>query len=180
MMMVARYSLSKDPKSAFYCNLGICLGLTGHCLLALLGVSAFLAAGGPVYFVVKLIGALYIIFMGVQTFRSSRQLLAVQKARKPSYVQAFRHGFLTNLLNIKVLIFVLVLFTQVIDPAYSLAQKSIFIVIILISSFVFWSILTIGLRRPRIFKSLKKNEKRLNMVFGSLLIILGLILAVTP
>ena len=180
MMLISRYSLSRDPKSAIFCNLGIALGLLIHSILASLGIAALLMADASLYTILKIIGALYLVYLGVQSLRSSGILENISKAQKPDYKKAFRQGFLTNLLNVKVMIFILVLFTQVIDPDYSINQQSIFVVVLILSSFLFWSALTIAIRRPAIFKFLKKNETRLNMVFGSLLILFGLILAVAP
>lgn len=180
MLMISRYSLSRDPKSALYCNLGITLGVTIHIILALIGIAAVIAAGGTAYKITKIIGALYLVYLGIQSLRSGGSLKTINTKTKPDYKKAFRQGLLTNLLNVKVMIFILVIFTQVIDPSYSLAEKLVFAFVLLLSAFLFWCIFTLIIRRPKIYKRLKKSERRINIVFGSLLILFGILLAVSP
>ena len=179
MMILARYSLSPDGKTAHYCNIGIMLGLTCHIFLALIGVTALMAAGGLFYQAAKIIGALYLVYMGYQSIRSGTMLKNPNNTKMYSYKTAFRHGFLTNLLNIKVMIFIFVLFTQVINPDYALYEKMIFVMVLLVAVWFFWTGFILLIRHPRVLKALKKHEKRLNMFFGTMLIVFGLLLAVS-
>ncbi len=180
MLLISKYSLSRDPKAALFCNIGISIGVIIHMALALIGLAAVMAAGGWVYKIFKLAGALYVMYLGLQSFRAGGSLKKIDKRIKPDYKKAFRQGLLTNLLNVKVMIFMLVIFTQVIDPAYSLAQKLVFAAILVTSAFLFWAGFTFFIRRPKVYKHLKKSEQHINMVFGALLILFGLLLAVSP
>ena len=180
MLLISKYSLSRDPKAAMFCNFGITLGVVFHIIFALIGLAALMAAGGLFYQIFKLAGALYLIYLGWQSWRSGTTLKTINKRTKPDYKKAFRQGLLTNLLNIKVMIFMLVIFTQVIDPSYTLPQKLVFAAVLLISAFLFWCIFILFIRRPKIYKRLKKTERHINMVFGSLLILFGILLAVSP
>lgn len=180
MLLISKYSLSRDPKAALFCNIGITVGVTIHIILALIGLAALMAAGGTVYIIAKTLGALYVVYLGVQSLRSDTMLKTINKNKKIEYKTALRQGLLTNLFNVKVMVFMLVIFTQVIDPEYSMPEKMIFAVVLLVSAFLFWCAFIFFIRRPKIYKRLKKSERRINMVFGSLLILFGILLAASP
>lgn len=180
MMLIMRYSLSNTPKSAMFCVLGICAGVCVHTALALFGVAALIAGGGLAYKIAKLIGAGYLIYVGVMIFRSTSTFDKPDKSVRTTYLRAFRRGFLTNVLNPKVMIFILALFTQIIDPASPIQEKLFMIVIMLVAVFVIWSSFALIIRHPQILKLLQKRTRPLNIGVGIVLIIFGIGLAIKP
>ena len=87
--------------------------------LAALGLAALFKAAPWTFDVVRLAGALYLLWIGIQCLRSTL-LPALNDAKpaeeKPRYRQAMQRGLLTNLLNPKALLFCSVLLPQFIDP----------------------------------------------------------------
>lgn len=105
--------------------LGICAGTFVHILAAALGLSALLATSAVAFAIVKYLGAVYLLYVGVRMlFARSGAAAAVpetspqlQAARQPwSYAQMFAQGFLTNVLNPKVALFFIAFVPQFIAP----------------------------------------------------------------
>lgn len=95
---------------AHACGAGV--GIMGHSLLAAFGVSALLTASQTAFWVMKLVGAAYLIYLGVQQWRSAATG-AVPMTTKPAPLQVvFMRGVLSNLLNPKVALFVLAFVPQ--------------------------------------------------------------------
>ena len=95
---------------AHACGAGV--GIMGHSLLAAFGVSALLTASQTAFWVVKLVGAAYLIYLGVQQWRSA-VTGAAPMTTKPAPLQVvFMRGVLSNLLNPKVALFVLAFVPQ--------------------------------------------------------------------
>jgi threonine/homoserine/homoserine lactone efflux protein len=95
--------------------LGIGAGIFVHVLAAALGLSAILAASATAYGVVKLIGAAYLIYVGVSLLIASRSLPAAAAANALEPIamsRVFVQGFLTNVLNPKVALFFLAFLPQ--------------------------------------------------------------------
>lgn len=180
MMLIMRYSLSDTPRSAFFCVLGVCAGLLVHITLALLGVAALIASGGMAYKIAKMIGALYLIYIGIQIFRSKDNLTKPDANLSTTYFRAFKQGFFTNVLNPKVMIFILALFTQIINPDYAPVIKGMMICIMLVAVFVIWSAFALLTRQKKVLKVLQKYERQLNIVFGAVLTLFGMGLAIKP
>ena len=95
--------------------LGIGAGCCVHAVAAALGLSAILAASASAFTIVKLIGAAYLIYVGISLFRERR---AIDMPRPPStsLQRIFTQGVLTNVLNPKVALFFLAFLPQFVEP----------------------------------------------------------------
>lgn len=100
---------------------GIFAGCLVHVLAATVGISALIAASSTAFTILKWIGAMYLVYIGIQMMRSqvptvaSNHLNANTKASTPMKT-VFVQGFLSNALNPKVALFFLAFVPQFIDP----------------------------------------------------------------
>ena len=99
-------------------GLGIARGC--HVALAALGLAALFKAAPWTFDMVRLAGAAYLLWIGIQCLRTtmlpSLTSTADATGEKPRWGAAIRRGLLTNLLNPKALLFCSVLLPQFIDP----------------------------------------------------------------
>ena len=100
--------------------LGIGAGTLVHISAAALGLSALLATSATAFGVVKLVGAVYLVYVGVSLMRSPRGAPS-EAAAAPGFVPVplrtvFVQGFLTNVLNPKVALFFLAFLPQFVLP----------------------------------------------------------------
>lgn len=102
---------------------GIHLGTMVHVAAAMLGLSAVLATSATAFTAVKLVGAAYLIWLGVQSLRSYRvasdEPAKEQVMQQQSLRRTFADGFLVNLLNPKTAIFFLSFVPQFVDQQAS-------------------------------------------------------------
>jgi threonine/homoserine/homoserine lactone efflux protein len=94
---------------------GIGAGTLVHICAAALGLSAILAASATAFSVVKIIGAAYLLYVGISLIRSAGFAPAspgAVVARQISIRSIFVQGFLTNVLNPKVALFFLAILPQ--------------------------------------------------------------------
>ena len=110
-------SLGGGRRAGVAAALGIAVGSVVHTLAAALGLSAILATSTTAFTIVKLVGAAYLIVIGVRALLS-RSMLPTEIAvgSDPATYAAFRRGIITNLLNPKVALFFLAFLPQFIDP----------------------------------------------------------------
>ncbi len=156
-----------------------------HVLAAALGLSALLSASAELFAVIKLMGALYLVYLGLSMFRQGGggRVSAEEAVSLPvlSYGQIFRQGLLTNVLNPKVALFFLAFVPQFIAP--DAPQKALaFIVLGCIFNFngMIWCHLlafstAYASRKVRLPARL---STWLNRVMGGLFVGLGIKLAV--
>ncbi|MFP2910569.1 LysE family translocator, partial [Pyxidicoccus sp. 3LFB2] len=116
-MYVLARSLGQGRSAGVISALGICAGCLFHIAAAALGLSALLATSAMAFTVVKWVGAVYLVWMGVQMLRSKAGPEAVQGLPPSSLGRIFRDGVVTNVLNPKVALFFLAFLPQFVDPA---------------------------------------------------------------
>ncbi len=98
--------------------LGIGAGTFVHIFAAAFGLSAIMATSATAFTAVKIIGAIYLVYIGCTMLLTGSQKDSSTgfTARQTSMVNIFSQGFLTNALNPKVALFFLAFVPQFIDP----------------------------------------------------------------
>jgi threonine/homoserine/homoserine lactone efflux protein len=90
---------------------GLIAGCIVHTTLLAFGVSAIIKANDYVFFAIKLLGALYLLYLAYKVYKSNAQLnLDSDEVPKKSLKALFVQGFFMNVLNPKVTIFFLAFF----------------------------------------------------------------------
>ncbi|MGW5231518.1 LysE family translocator [Streptomyces nodosus] len=107
MAVVTRRAVSSGWRDGLRTVGGITAGLLVWGVLAVAGLAAVLAASATAYTVVKLVGAAYLVFLGVQTLLRSRRTEArtVATGAAAPVGNPWRTGLVSNLLNPKVAVF---------------------------------------------------------------------------
>ncbi|MDP5082311.1 MAG: LysE family translocator [Winogradskyella sp.] len=104
-------SISNGKSYGFATVCGLITGCIIHTSLLAFGVSAIIKANESLFFFVKLLGALYLIYLAYKVFKSNDQLnLDSDSVPRKSLKGLFVQGFFMNVLNPKVTIFFLAFF----------------------------------------------------------------------
>lgn len=127
--LVIRNTSRGGEKDGLVTNLGICSGLFVHAALSAVGISLLLAQSPQLFQSVKMVGALYLLYLGAQGLRQSflgteSNSDEVNVSGRYNLIKSFREGFLSNVLNPKTAIFYLAFLPQFINPDYSAFMQS--------------------------------------------------------
>ncbi|MFT4120279.1 LysE family translocator [Bradyrhizobium sp.] len=115
---VAARTLSDGRRSGFASTAGTALGGLVHVVAGSLGMSAIILASAELFAAVKFVGALYLVWLGIRTFRSAGRMHAIE-SNTVGGRRAFRDGVLVEALNPKTAAFFLAFIPQFLDPAAS-------------------------------------------------------------
>ena len=107
--IIFQQSFAKGRNSGMLTALGIGFGIFLHCLLAISGISILLYSTEEARFVIKILGASYLIFVGFQSLLL--QDSSEPKTRTTIFTHPFLIGLITNILNIKAFLFTVSLFS---------------------------------------------------------------------
>lgn len=116
LFIVAR-SLEQGKLAGLVSALGIAAGALIHVAFAAFGISELLTKSAVAFSVVKYAGAAYLIYLGIQSFRSQSKQVDMMTFQSQSLMTIFRQGFIVNLFNPKTALFFLSFLPQFIDPA---------------------------------------------------------------
>jgi threonine/homoserine/homoserine lactone efflux protein len=163
VLYIVAQSIHGGRRAGVVSSLGISTGGLFHVLAAVVGLSAVLAASAEAFTVVKLLGAAYLIWLGIRTLLSSDDRIAGRGA-EPTLSRTYRRGVVVNILNPKTALFFLAFLPQFVDPDGStrgqLAVLGLMFVAIALTTDLVWALVagTAGavLRRSRTFLRLQR------------------------
>ncbi|MEK6169584.1 LysE family translocator [Vibrio cholerae] len=124
-------------------SLGICFGLFVHATFSAIGISAILAQSAELFQIVKMVGAAYLIWLGISSLRSlmkTGQGIEVASLAHAQFrlTRSLREGFLSNVLNPKTAVFYLAFLPQFINPDYSPLAQSLLMALIHFAIAMVW------------------------------------------
>lgn len=115
MMFCLGQGLRSGPKAAMAANLGIAVGGMVHTTVAGLGLGALLAAHPWSFEVIRWVGVAYLLWLAFAAIRGSAQSV-VSEAPTAGPGRVFLDALMVNLLNPKVILFILAFLPQFVDP----------------------------------------------------------------
>lgn len=182
-VMVIRNSVLQGRKAGLMTALGLGLGVIVHVTYTIAGLAALISKSIFLFNVLKYAGAAYLIYVGVKALRSRGMASDTGTEEKTALSmtasQALRSGFITNLLNPKATMFFLALFSQIIDPSYSIGIQSIFGLTCALMVMAWFSIVAVVLTTPSIKARFMRASKWIDRTCGAFFIALGVRLAMT-
>ena len=103
--------MANGKKHGFVTALGLATGIIIHTSLVAFGVSAIIKNSDTLFFIIKLFGAIYLLYLAWQVFKSDPDIAySAEGIKEKSLFSLFRQGFIMNVLNPKVTIFFLAFF----------------------------------------------------------------------
>ena len=126
MAVVTRNALAHGRRGVFLTTSGIALALAVWVTATAVGLSAVVRASSELLFVLKIIGAAYLAYLGIRTLIDSRRrpddLLAGSPPAAPAHV-IFRQGFLSAMSNPKLGVFFVTFLPQFVIPGQALLPR---------------------------------------------------------
>lgn len=170
------YGLKKASATVFGLQLGLLLVLA----IAGAGVGSLLLASELAFNIVKTVGALYLIWLGLAQWRSRAEIMpagaaaAAPRARVPAFDKRVLTGFLTNATNPKGIIFMVAVLPQFISKeAPLLPQLGILAAtMVVIDSIVMHGYAFLASSMQRFFRDARAVKKQ-NRFFGAVLMMVG-------
>lgn len=180
IISVVSHSLAHGRRAVIPLVVGVTLGDFTAMSLSLLGVGAILAASATLFSTLKLVGALYLIYLGIKLWRSAPEVKESSSTIKPSVSNGslIRSLFLTTTLNPKGLAFFTAFLPQFVTPSEEILPQ----LLVLGGTFLFFAAINAsiyalfaGSMRGRIRNP--RARRLLNRCGGTALIGAGLLTA---
>lgn len=186
-LLVFQTSLSKGKLAGVYSAVGISLGLCVHGLAATVGLSALMLKSAQAFEVVKWAGAAYLVYLAVVLLkdifskdRDSQEILMNAQLSDMSPRRYILRGFLTNVLNIKAVMFFVAIVPQFIVPGSSTTiQLLIFSLIQVMAALLWFSLVALAVNKIGVFLRRKVVKRWLDSATAAIFIALAAKLAST-
>jgi threonine/homoserine/homoserine lactone efflux protein len=175
--VVMRTALADGPRAGTWAAAGSATGNLVWGVASVLGVAGLLAASGSAFAVLKLAGAVYLVFLGVQALRAAARDESLAPDEQPhdrlSPRAAFRRGLASDLLNVKV-----GLFWTALVPQFVTSDSSALLppaMVGAMASMVFGWLTAYAYLAARMSRTLKRrrSSRAVNGAVGAVLVALG-------
>ena len=175
MILVMSRSIAQGPAAGVATAAGVSVGLVGHTVLATLGLGAILRTSAWLFIALKLVGAAYLIWLGISLLRTRSAELALGNVVPRSLSRLFADGALSNLSNPKIAIFYFAFLPQFVAPSASHPTLTIFVLGLLFALITFMVKGPVGLSAGLLSGWLRaRPQVLLGLYRGSGLVLLGL------
>lgn len=182
MTLAMTLGMTIGVKRALWMMLGELVGVATVAILSAIGVAALLLNYPSVFVVLKYIGGAYLAFVGIQMWLSKGKMAIKMddaNSKQASRIDLISQGFITAIANPKGWAFFVALLPPFLDATRPLAsQLSVLIAIILVLELVCLLIYATGGRTLKALLMQSGNVRLMNRIAGSLMIGVGLWLAV--
>lgn len=175
-VVITKYALAHNRYNAIMASLGVVAGVAVHASYCVLGIAAIITHSLFLFNLIKYLGALYLIYLGIKSLLAKKCYILQSNSNelKTSSYMALREGFLTNVLNPKCTLFMLSIFTVVIEPQTVILSKIIYAVEIILIVTIWFIFLSYSLTTSIVKIKIEKLQNLLMPIVGLVFIILGL------
>jgi len=176
ILTVISYSVTHGSRANIPLVLAVALGDTTALALSLLGLGAVLATSAWLFTVVKWVGGLYLIYLGIKLFLSGTKPLTVESASAlDSRWKLFANTWLITALNPKGIVFFVAFLPQFIDASIPTGPQlwilSATFVLLATLNAALYAIFAVSARRLLLSP---EAQRRFNICGGSLLTLAGI------
>jgi threonine/homoserine/homoserine lactone efflux protein len=180
MLYVITRGISQGPKAGVISAVGVTLGIFIHTLFAALGLAVILRTSAIAFFMVKYIGALYLVYLGIKTLTDKSSMVLQRSGESAKIKTIFIQGMLSNVFNPKIALFFLAFLPQFVKPENGSVPLQMIFLGLSFASFGIVFLMLLGYFSGNVGTWLSRRHSVANKVrrlTGSILIALGLRLA---
>jgi len=181
MAFILGQTAKRGIQSGFSAMFGIWTGAFIHVIFAVLGLSAILTSSAIAFSTIKWIGAVYLIWLGIQSLRSKGTRMSVNSQVSPKgLMPIFRQGVLVSVLNPKVAVFFLAFLPQFVEAGAGPISAQFFLhgsLIIFVAAFVEPPLILVGGKLTGCLNNNTVISRWMDRGLGALFVGLGIKLA---
>ena len=168
--ILARAMVS-GSSSCFFLALGMVASDIIYLVLACYGLAALAENWGEAFMVVRIVGALYLVFLGIKMWRASRQQLSTEVEVREKTEMSFLQGFIISASNPKVILFYIAFLPTFMDLTILTGVDIILAAFLtLIGLMTGLMMIAFGASSARHYVRSTRGQKILNRTSGSVMI----------
>ncbi|MDC0526557.1 LysE family translocator [Euryarchaeota archaeon] len=174
LAVVLRNTISGGRSQGVLTGIGHGIGFTIYAFLAVTGLSAILVANESAFTFLQWSGAVILLWL-------SYNMLTYQPSDKPdehpnSGRRGFAEGFMISFLNPKILVFLVAVFSQFIDPNMPSSDRIVMAIVAGLIDTIWYVLVATFLAGTSIINKLRANSILVDRMIGSVLLILAILL----
>lgn len=175
LAVVVKNSLSSGRVSGILTSWAHAVGIGFYALFTMLGLAVILKNNETIFNFISYAGAFYLAWLGIKALRSSGSSVKLSsKKDKTTHIQSMQDGLMISLLNPKIALFFIALFSQFITPRVGLGGQVATVLTPFLVDGLWYTLVAFILSNAKILENLRKKASLIDKATGILLILLAL------
>lgn len=172
-------AIGTTRRLSFFAVLGIVIGTLVWSISGYMGISIVFKTVPALYFSLKLLGGLYLVYVGLHLIFNRKKRSTTSRHKNHSPMSSFRLGLLTNLLNPKTAAFMTSLFAATIPPNSTMELGAACVILICTISALWYSLVALLFSYEKAKKSYEKQRRKIEHIAGAIFMGFGIKLALS-
>ncbi len=178
--ITAQTAMSESLRKSLFTVLGIVYGTLVWAISGYLGVVVIFKTVPVVYICLKLVGGLYLIYLGILLlFQKNKKKNLYEVNRSKSATSCFCQGALTNMLNPKTAAFMTSLYAVALPPDHSFGAGGVSVILICSISAIWYSLVATLFSKKAVRRGYDNYKMSIERFAGGLFVFFGLKLAIS-
>jgi len=173
LAVVLKQSMNNDASHGMVAGVSHALGVALWALLTIFGLGVLVSESPLTFSILTYAGAAYLAWMGIQALRAGRSHIKPLTNGRSAYLDAARDGLMISLLNPKLAIFFLALFSQFISTDHTPADQLVMVSTVALIDAGWYVLVALVLSRMGLLEVLARHSQRINQVTGVIFIALA-------
>ena len=172
LAVVLKQTLSNGRQHGVVTALSHSAGVALWALLTVWGLGVVVEQHPLLYKILTYTGAVYLAWLGIKAIRSAGNSGLAAKGNKGPLSEAARDGAMISVMNPKLAIFFIALFSQFVAVDQTVLEKFILLITVVVIDILWFCGVALLLSQERVVKALEKQSKKIDRVSG--LVMIGL------
>lgn len=172
---VAKHTLSGKRINGIAAAWAHSIGIGFYAFITVIGLAVVLQQSPMVFKAISYLGAAYLAYLGLGALRSTGGIAAkLESGKAVTLMESAKEGLLISLLNPKIALFFLALFSQFVAIGNAPIDKAIIVITPVLVDGLWYTIISCLLSAPQIVEKLRSKAQWIDRLSGVVLIVLAL------
>ncbi|MCP3698189.1 MAG: LysE family translocator [Aliivibrio sp.] len=171
---VAKHTLSGKRINGIAAAWAHSIGIGCYAFITVTGLAVVLQQSPMLFKGISYLGAAYLVYLGLGALRSTGGIAArLESGQQVTIIESAKEGLLISLLNPKIALFFLALFSQFVAVGHGPLDKAIIVITPIVVDGLWYTIISCLLSAPKIVDKLRAQAKWIDRLSGVVLILLA-------
>ncbi len=170
LAVLLRNTIEGGKSRGVSCGIGHGIGFGIYAFLAIAGIAQMKASASEASAVLESLGGLFLIFLAVMMYKGSDEDIEHKRSNK----RGFTEGFLIAFLNPKILVFLIAIFSQFVQPDFTWSERLLIAGIALLIDGGWYVLVALIISKTPIITKLEQHSRGFEYTMATVLAILGI------
>ena len=170
LVVLLRNTMEGGKARGLSCGVGHGIGFGIYAFIAIAGIAQLKASAGNAASLLEITGGLFLLFLAAMMFKGS----AEESVHKRSTRRGFSEGFLIAFLNPKILVFLVAIFSQFVQPEFTWIERLTIAVIAMLIDGGWYVLVSLLISETKVLSKLQRHAREFEITMATVLAGLGI------